>query len=662
MRRCIPTGIRNRLKDVNQHGLELMGKLYEVNARINVVSMLDFRPSASLQALKDEHVMSACLKSPFEALELFDPFLVQGISRILYCVVDDLKQLAKAVYEARTANFYHHLISITIPAVFGHFALRDSLELASAFYREIFQYCSPAEFTRCVVPFFRCSSVATYGRILYEETSGKTFLLKQSNEHFAESLLGNAIEFLRLLPSSHLAILKLISERWESGVCWRFLIDILVIPMIRLYGSLSVCEQCDKPPIDIPSVIQLLSASQRSTPFDISSISPVLEIPRCFIGYGICCPLKFIVTLRDVFVLEKLNMNYPTKARDVVKSCSYTDLYQPFTVKIFSKALKSDRGQIRDFFVHPTPIPVATDSKFKNVWDILLSEYEDPVDILTKRPVFTRNHLLNSIFRSSDLKEATDYAISKGIEELMSDYNLFEEFLKLKLEEKALETWLCRCRSYLSTVSSIAIRREMRFCVKELHTHLNTPAVMRRHLPLIPEIQHWAMIHGLCFVETKLLEPHISRIQALEKNVEELCKSCRDVYYKRRFENPIIQEGIWRAAAVLPLVTLKSRFIQRFTMLRVFLESIENLVWFLDNGRFDMNYLIHFSIAAHDASWIVRTVMLLEATILYSDAFMKTCTQQERDMWNMIIVSLRGFLANGKLKDEYEATTKLITR
>ena len=98
-------------------------------------------------------------------------------------------------------------------------------------------------------------------------------------------------------------------------------------------------------------------------------------------------------------------------------------------------------------------------------------------------------------------------------------------------------------------------------------------------------------------------------------------------------------------------------------MLRTFLESIENLVCFLDNGRFDINFLIHFSIAVHDASWILRTVMLLEGTLLNNPAFMKCCTQRERDMWTMIIVSLKGFLASAPgLKEEYESTTRLITR
>ena len=663
MRKRVPLGVRNKLKDVNQQGVDVMNRLYEINSRINVVGTLNTRPGQPQISLKNEPVMGTCLKAPAEALEIFDPFLVQSVSRVLFAVVDDIPRFARAVCEAKNSQFYPHLISVTIPAVFGHFAVRDSLEMALEFYQEVFAHCDPTEFTRIVAPFFRCAAVVEYGRVLYEETSGKTFLLKQSNKQFEDNLLANAVKFLALLPDTHLRIVKLISENWKNEMCWKFLIHILVVPAIRLYGPLSACENCDKPPVDIPSVIKNMLEASHSGRFEVSSIFPAFEVPKCFVGYGVCCPLKFIITLRDIFALQELNLEYPGRTRDVVKNCSYADMYQPFIVKIFAKALKSDRADQPNFFEHPKPVVQITDSKFKNLWSVLLAESDDPVDLLTKTPIVTGNRLLNGFLRTSNLSEVIEYAVAKGIEEVSMDCDLFEEFLKLKLEVSLLHHWLDRCLAYFNIVGFAAARRDMRFCVKSLHAYGNSPIVVRRYLPHMHEIQHWGMIFGLCFVEVKILEPHLATIQSLEKKVEELCKSCREIYHKQHFENPVIQEGIWRASAVLPFVTQKSRFIRRFTVLRTFLESIENLVCFLDNGRFDINFLIHFSIAVHDAAWIVRTVMLLEGTLFNNTAFMRCCTQRERDMWTMIIVSLKGFLANvPNLKEEYESTTRSITR
>ena len=369
--------------------------------------------------------------------------LSQNSSFLITYIHENLEWFAKAVLDSSKMSNFQHIISVSIPSLFGFFSSSEHLDYAHCFYKLIIDNTQNPELAvNIILPFIK--SVATYrflesaftiffDKFLLEEIPENEEELNLFCKKYSRFLLECLKNSVKLLPEQ---ILQLFSSKFKEKWPQRYFTDLLLIkfiwPASIRWINASFAEKHKKCFNKVLSFAgeekDLLREFYHALFYEKSRVN----VPQLFQNFHLSSIL-FYICVNDVYLIVNMlnSRGYLSKINDIdisdFQNIDKNFKYVWFWCYIYPKSNDfniNDLSKEKLVFGNCEPFPINNPS-FSRQFNAMISAKQD----------------YSFLLEHSGNGEFYKYAYNECINRLKASANSFENLMELKLKQKSLVEW-----------------------------------------------------------------------------------------------------------------------------------------------------------------------------------------------------------------------------
>ncbi|EAY15896.1 hypothetical protein TVAG_165240 [Trichomonas vaginalis G3] len=590
-------------------------------------------------------LLESSYQTPVDSLLIINPLHAQGLCQLLQTIYSNPKSLAKAISENLSSPYFHHIVNLAIPAIYGFFSTKEQGAQALSFYTCLSAQVNFSVYCHIIKPFFMNSNMDNFINQLVTAIFFSNYLKKFNPDRFCDLIVNKTQKFLRFLPTSQFQLLRFLSLQWDNVSIWRLIINCLIIPAFTLQYHFNPFAHSYLVKFDLQQVIKCLQTYDAFPTINLS-VSWPLEIPGDFVFLNNTCTYEIILTKADIEAIQCFT-NYMTyhgpKLPEILKEIK-SPSFKPFSIVFFPKIPLPPSFPSRPLFFETKTYEPPNDNRMAQMWvsicEAATEIREDPINVIRNK-IQTQNHMLNAKLAEMNMDDVLMYGVQTELSELSNNARNFERLLNHKLEMSRMNGFNALCGIFESKTSFL-VAKKMVNKVKgkfwQIISNMSGTSHVRFHSAIIMLDQG----------ENEFLKPIKSSLSVLHKKFAKVTEmkmvecSKEITLGSTSFQSQISENNV-----LLSIVNESSSFLSRATVLLYYLKTFNTFCecYSIDDTRESYDQMMHYAISMNNTSWLLKTVLLLDGTLFGDARYEKEIGKMYLDLWQKFKASFLQYLS-----------------
>ncbi|OHT10868.1 hypothetical protein TRFO_19770 [Tritrichomonas foetus] len=619
-----------RKKNIQTHRIIALRDILNNNKRTNRTK---YNLSKSIEPAHDYVLNPTVLDPPIT----ISPFLCQQTTTLFNHIHANTPDLVEALIKIKGTKLFDFMAISSIPSLFGYYSSNEHINLAMSFFVKVLSSTDSVTGSPLLSPFF--SSPCLFR---FYESSLSPFLDSFIREKkidtnkinkFVRDITEYFIKSAPLIPQPHIVLLKMMRARWgDKNTCTFFFEKLLKNQTLLWYDTVRNDQQGRK---TIQKILDKMD--QMKILEGICFANSSIEVPFQYTVFDDPF-LHFLTSISDVRALYSL---FKDKLEMPSMNIILTDKVNKnavFWIKTYPPhQLRASQSNFRLVF-HQLDVDVPDNEDFERLWRNIQNLADDK-----------ECYPLTLVEKFNNSKEFKEYAQLMALKDISELSDLFEQFLRYKVNMKTIDKWEKVSIVHEHTMTAPIVKRmivemEKKYSkyeeiYEEIDQYLfsdsiksyNYLFIIQRFLPKLLK----GFIKDFEFVKIEMGDFLSKRAQNLE-NLES------NLYFKR-------SSIFWEAVEMLRTLDCDDLPFQYTTLMRVLKK-----IYLISREKEDIKEIMDIAIALAGCTDIFYIYCVIDLFAMNHEVFRDKQTDKEQFLWFAFQKEmLQLVMDNEKLGDKY---------